>query len=131
MATLTDDDIARLQQRARDGTLTVSDARRLLAEALLERGARKAAEEDLARERFYHADLADLLASQRTRYTELRGEIDALKKKIEQAREELSKLKQREGVDAATAHEIDLVAYHMSWASGLWRRRTQRTDRST
>jgi hypothetical protein len=45
MATRTDDDFARLKQRrAKANTLTVADASRLLAEALYERGARKAAE---------------------------------------------------------------------------------------
>jgi hypothetical protein len=113
MATLTDDDFARLQQRARDGTLTVSDARRLLSEALLERGARKAVEEDLARERFYHSDLADILDSQRKRYAELQGQMDVLQEKIVGVREELKQLTQREGVDATTAHQITLALYHL------------------
>ena len=53
MATFTDHDFARLQRRANAGALTFSDAWRLLAEALYERGARKDAEFWLGIERAY------------------------------------------------------------------------------
>jgi hypothetical protein len=74
MAPLTDEDFAQLKRRANASELTAADARKMLAEALLERGARKHAEYELAKERFYHDDKKAFIVRLRERICELVGQ---------------------------------------------------------
>ncbi len=79
MATLTDDDFTQLTRRANAGILTASDARRLLAEALLEREARKAAEEELAWRRYYHVEDIRTMHYRQQLIGDLQRQLDELR----------------------------------------------------